>query len=249
MASSPDAARDIPSGIEPPRPEHHHRDVTGGWARAAVFGVSDGLVSNVSLILGVAGAGPAAGVIRLAGLAGLIAGAVSMAAGEYVSMQAQRELLERELEVERRELRRRPHVEQVELATIYEARGVDPDTARAMAAQVMRDPELALATHAREELGIDPRSLGSPVMAALWSFGAFAVGALVPLVPWFFAAGMAATVSAIAAGGVTAFGIGAFLARFTGRSRWFSAVRQFAIAAVAAAVTFLVGKAVGVSAA
>jgi VIT1/CCC1 family predicted Fe2+/Mn2+ transporter len=248
MSSPPDAASGLPTGIEPPRPEHHHRDVTGGWARAAVFGVSDGLVSNVSLILGVAGAGPSAGVVRLAGLAGLIAGAVSMAAGEYVSMAAQRELLERELELERRELRRRPHVEQVELATIYEARGVDPDTARAMAAQVMRDPELALATHAREELGIDPRSLGSPVTAAVWSFFAFAVGALVPLVPWFVSRGVAATVSSIVAGAVAAVAVGAFLARFTGRSRWFSALRQLGIAAVAAGVTFLVGKGVGVSA-
>src|SRR5205809_998364 len=116
----------------PPMPEHHHRDIQGGAARAAVFGVSDGLVSNVSLILGVAGADPGAGVVRLAGLAGLIAGAVSMAAGEYVSMKAQSELLERELDLERVELRRNPHVETVELAQIYQSRGVNADRARAM---------------------------------------------------------------------------------------------------------------------
>lgn len=246
MPSAADAASGLPPRVEPPRPEHHHRDVTGGWARAAVFGVSDGLVSNVSLILGVAGADPAPGVVRLAGLAGLIAGAVSMSAGEYVSMAAQRELLQRELELERRELRRRPHVEEVELASIYESRGVDPDTARAMAAQVMRDPELALATHAREELGIDPRSLGSPVAAAVWSFFAFALGAMVPLLPWFFSHGGAAALGSVAAGTVATVVIGVVLARFTGRSRTFSAARQLAIAVVAAGVTFLVGKAVGI---
>src|SRR6476660_879319 len=137
-----------------PRPEHHHRDVRSGSARAAVCGVSDGLVSNVSLILGVAGADPGAGIVRLAGLAGLISGAVSMAAGEYVSMKAQTELYERELELERRELRRNPHVETVELTQIYQSRGVDPDRARELAEQMMKDPEMALQTHAREELGI-----------------------------------------------------------------------------------------------
>src|SRR3954471_17458058 len=161
----------------PPTAEHHHRDIQGGTARAAVFGVSDGLVSNVSLILGVAGADPGAGVVRLAGLAGLVAGAVSMAAGEYVSMKAQTELYERELELERRELLRNPHVETVELTQIYQSRGVDPDQARELAEQMMADPELALQTHAREELGIDPDKLGSPTAAAVSSFIAFAIGA------------------------------------------------------------------------
>src|SRR5438067_7026606 len=164
-----------------PRPEHHHRDIDRGTARAAVFGVSDGLVSNVSLILGVAGANPGAGVVRLAGLAGLISGAVSMAAGEYVSMKAQTELYERELALERRELHRNPHVETVELTQIYQSRGVDPDRARELAQEMMRDPELALETHAREELGIDPEALGSPVGAAVSSFVAFSIGALIPL--------------------------------------------------------------------
>ena len=229
-----------------PRAEHHHRDIGGGTARAAVFGVSDGLVSNVSLILGVAGARPGAGVVRLAGLAGLISGAVSMAAGEYVSMKAQTELLERELELERRELHRNPHVETVELTQIYQSRGVDPDRARELAQEMMRDPELALQTHAREELGIDPEQLGSAQGAAISSFIAFAFGAIVPLFPWFLTTGTAATVASVVLGLVAATVVGALLARFTGRSILFSSARQVGIAAFAAGVTFLVGNLVGV---
>jgi VIT1/CCC1 family predicted Fe2+/Mn2+ transporter len=231
---------------ERPEMEHHHRDVQRGSARAAVFGVSDGLVSNVSLILGVAGADPAPGVVRLAGLAGLIAGAVSMAAGEYVSMRAQTELFERELELERREIDRSPHAETVELRKIYEARGVQPGPARALAEDVMRDPDLALETHAREELGIDPGSLGSPWGAAISSFLAFTIGALVPLLPWFFAHGSAATIASVVLGAIGALIVGSALASFTGRSWIRSALRQLAIAAVAAAVTYAVGSVVGV---
>jgi len=237
---------DIDNVPAPPVAEHHHRDVQGGAARAAVFGVSDGLVSNVSLILGVAGAEPAPGVVRLAGLAGLIAGAVSMAAGEYVSMRAQSELLERELDMERIELRRNPHVETVELSQLYASRGIDPDRARAMAEDVMRDPELALEAHAREELGIDPRSLGSPVKAAVSSFVSFTVGAVLPLLPWFFAHGTAAIVASVLLGALGAIAVGTALARFTGRPVLRSAARQLAIAAVAAGFTFGVGKVVGV---
>jgi VIT1/CCC1 family predicted Fe2+/Mn2+ transporter len=229
-----------------PRPEHHHRDIRSGSARAAVFGVSDGLVSNVSLILGVAGADPGAGVVRLAGLAGLIAGAVSMAAGEYVSMKAQNELLERELDVERRELRRNPHVETVELTQIYQSRGIDPDRARELAEDIMRDPEIALETHAREELGIDPKQLGSPEGAAVSSFLSFGVGALVPLLPWFFGSGSAAVVASVVLGLVACAVVGGLLARFTGRSVLFSAGRQIAIGIIAGAVTYFVGALVGV---
>src|SRR4051812_18859895 len=245
-----------PSGLDPasvhagePASEHHHRDIQGGTARAAVFGVSDGLVSNVSLILGVAGASPGGSVVRLAGLAGLIAGAISMAAGEYVSMQAQRELFERELDLERRELARRPHVEQVELAHIYESRGVDPDTARELASQMMRDPDIALETHAREELGINPNSLGAPLGAAVSSFFAFALGAVIPLVPWLFGSGTAATLISLGSAAVAATAVGAVLARFTGRSRFYSALRQLLFAVIPAVITFGIGKAVGVSAA
>src|SRR4051812_5494645 len=188
MTSTADDGRTDRQSTEPLPPvvEHHHRDVQGGAARAAVFGVSDGLVSNVSLILGIAGAGSSAASVRLAGLAGLVAGSVSMAAGEYVSMKAQSELLERELEMERIELRRNPNVEIAELSQIYQSRGIDPDAALVMARSVMHDPKLALETHAREELGINPESLGSPVAAAAASLCAFAIGAFLPLLPWLF---------------------------------------------------------------
>jgi VIT1/CCC1 family predicted Fe2+/Mn2+ transporter len=194
----------------------------------------------------VAGADPGAGVVRLAGLAGLIAGAVSMAAGEYVSMKAQNELLERELDIERRELRRNPNVETVELAQIYQSRGVDPDRARELAQEMMRDPDLALQTHAREELGIDPDQLGSPQGAALSSFLSFALGALIPLLPWFFGSGTAAVVASVVLGLAACAVVGALLARFTGRSVLFSAGRQVLIATIAGAVTFFVGNLVGV---
>ena len=230
-------------------PEKHHRDVQGGTARAAVFGVSDGLVSNVSLILGVAGASPGAGVVRLAGLAGLIAGAVSMAAGEYVSMKAQSELLERELDMERRELERNPHLETVELAEIYRQRGVPEEHADALAKAMMSNPELALETHAREELGIDPSELGSPLGAATSSFFSFAAGAIAPLVPWFFGSGDAAILASVAIGVVAAAVVGALIAYFAARSYVRSMVRQVLIAAVAAAVTYGIGSAVGTGAA
>ncbi|HYX44942.1 MAG TPA: VIT1/CCC1 transporter family protein [Acidimicrobiales bacterium] len=232
--------------VPPPPPEPHHRNVQGGAARAAVFGVSDGLVSNVALILGMAGADPAPGVVRLAGLAGLIGGAVSMAAGEYISMKAQSELLERELEMERLELKRRPESERAELVQIYRSRGIDTDTAEELASELMRDPEVALQTHAREELGIDPGELGSPVAAAVSSFLAFATGALIPLLPWFFGTGTAAIIASVILGGVAALTVGSLLARFTGRSVLRSALRQLMWSAVPAAVTYAIGSAVGV---
>lgn len=230
----------------PPVPQKHHRDVQGGVARASVFGASDGLVSNVSLILGVAGAHPSSSFVRLAGIAGLLAGAVSMAAGEWVSMRAQAELFERELELERRQLERQPHVETVELAQIYMARGVDPDTSLQLATELMSDPDRALETHAREELGIDPNSLGSPVGAAAGSFAAFSVGASVPLLPWFFLDGTAAVVASIVLATIAAAAIGIALATFTGRSKLFSAVRQVSIAVLAAGITYAVGSLVGI---
>lgn len=227
--------------------EHHHRNIQGGAARAAVFGVSDGLVSNIALVLGVAGAGPAPGLVRLAGLVGLVGGAFSMAAGEYVSMQAQRELLQRELDIERIEIERRPENERRELAQIYRSRGVAADVADHLAGEMMADPQLALETHAREELGIDPGQLGSPVRAAASSFVAFAVGALVPLLPWFVAEGAPAVVASIALGAVAAVVIGVLLARFTERPVVPAAARQLVIAAVAAGVPYVIGNAVGVA--
>lgn len=231
----------------PPPPDKHHRDVQGGTARAAVFGVSDGLVSNVAIVLGFAGANTGAGLVRLAGLAGLIGGAVSMAAGEYISMTAQSELLERELEMERLELRRSPEAERRELAQLYQSRGVDAATADQLATALSRNPELALETHAREELGIDPNSLGRPLSAAASSFVTFSIGAAIPLLPYFIGTGTAAMVAAIMLGIVAALTVGALLARYTGRPIARSALRQLVFSAVPAAATFALGAAVGVS--
>lgn len=227
--------------------EHHHRNIQGGAARAAVFGISDGLVTNVSLILGVSGARPAAGFVRLAGLAGLISGAFSMAAGEFISMQAQRELLERELELERRELARHPEGEHRELTRIYESRGVAREKAHELATEMMRDPDVALETHAREELGINPAELGSPVLAGTSSFLAFGTGALVPLLPWFFLTRDPAIIASVILGAIAALCIGGALSVFTGRSVWRSAVRQLLISGGIAAIAYGVGAAVGVS--
>ena len=227
-------------------PEHHHRDVQGGSARAAVFGVSDGLVSNMGLILGVAGADPAPALVRLAGLAGLVSGAISMAAGEYNSMRVQAELLQRELRVEARELRRRPDHETAELAGIYEERGLPAPEARRVAEAMMRDPQLALETHAREELGIDPGQLGSPTRAAGASFLSFSIGALVPLAPWFVGSGRAAIVASVVLGVVAAVVVGVLVARSTGRPVVRAVGRQVVFTVVPAAITFAIGSALGV---
>ena len=239
----PPASR--PDEPSPAPPERHHRDIQGGAARAAVLGVSDGLVTNVSLILGVAGANTSAGTVRLTGIAGLLAGAFSMAAGEYVSMRAQTELLQRELEMEEVELRRVPEKEHDELAQLYQSRGIEPGVADEMAGELMRTPELALQTHAREELGVNPDELGNPYKAASTSAASFAVGAVVPLLPWFVTQGAAAVVASLVLGALAALAIGFALARFTGRSMVRTMVRQLTVTVMAAAVTFLVGRAVG----
>jgi vacuolar iron transporter family protein len=212
-----------------------------------VFGISDGLVTNVSLILGLSGANPPAGVVRLAGLAGLLGGAFSMAAGEYISMRAQSELFERELEFERQELRRRPEGEFRELVKIYENRGISPDLASQVARQMMSDPQTALETHAREELGIRLDSLGKPVQAAGASFVTFSVGALLPLIPFLVGRGSTAVVASIVIAATAAVVVGAALSLFTGRSWWWSSFRQLAICAAAGAVTYGVGAGIGLS--
>lgn len=229
-----------------PGPEHHHRDVQRGGLRAAVFGVQDGLVSNTLLVLGFAGADGGPVIVRLAGIVGLIAGAVSMASGEYNSMQVQRELFEQELAMERRELRHNPHVEMVELTQIYQSQGIDPDHARELAQSVMQDPEQALEVHAREELGISPSSLGAPLTAALWSFVAFTVGALVPVVPWFVTEGTTAIVASIVLVTIAAGFVGTVVSRLTRRSRLSRVLRQVAFTLVPAAFTYLLGSAIGV---
>lgn len=235
-----------PSALKPAA-EHHHRNISAGSARAAVFGASDGLVSNVSLILGVAAADASQGVVRVAGVAGLVAGAVSMAAGEWVSMKAQQELFERELAIERREQARNPNVELVELAMIYQSRGIDPEIALQLAEQLMSDPERALEVHAREELGIDPNELGNPLGAGIWSLVSFGVGALLPLLPWFFAGGTGAIVASIVLGVLGAAAVGAALAAATGRPAPPTIARQVLIATVAAAITYAIGSLVGTS--
>ena len=210
-----------------------------------MFGFSDGLVTNVALVLGIAGASPGGSIVRLAGVAGLVAGSFSMSAGEFVSMTAQRELLERELNVERRALSHSPEGETNELRRMYEQRGIDPDVARDMATQVMSDPELALETHAREEMGISTQNLGSPVQAAAASFVTFALGAFIPLLPWLYSKGNPALVASVILGGVASLTVGAVLATFTERPIVRTALRQLAVAAVAAGVTYGVGSAIG----
>jgi VIT1/CCC1 family predicted Fe2+/Mn2+ transporter len=231
----------------PTAPEAHHRDIQGGGARAAVFGISDGLVSNVSLILGLAGANPPSSVIRLAGIAGLLGGAFSMAAGEYISMRAQRELFEREIDQERREIERHPTGEHRELVRLYESRGIPSELAQRIADEVMADPQLALETHTREELGVSLGSLGRPFQAASLSFGTFAVGAAVPLIPFLIGSGHGATLAAVLATIVTALVVGGLLSVFTGRKWWWSSGRQLLICSAAGAVTYGLGHLIGVS--
>jgi VIT1/CCC1 family predicted Fe2+/Mn2+ transporter len=227
----------------------HHRDLRGGGFRAAIFGVSDGLVSNVSLVLGIAGAHPTTAVIRLAGLAGLMGGAFSMSAGEYVSMRGQQEALERELDLERLELHNHPDAERRELELIYLQRGVSPDVAHRVVQELMSSPELALSTHAREELGIDPSALGSPIQASIASFSTFALGAFIPLAPFLSGSSRTtAVLASIALAGLAALLVGFVLAHFTGRSRVFSSLRSLLICAAAGGVTYLVGSLIGVAA-
>lgn len=219
--------------------DHSHRDVSGGWLRAGTFGAMDGLVTNVSLIAGFAGSSAANKTVVLAGLAGLVAGAFSMATGEYTSVQSQNEALEAEVDVERLELHRHPHAELRELADAYEARGLERGLAEEVARQLSRDPEQALAVHAREELGVDPDKLPSPWVAAGSSFVAFAIGALVPLLPYLL--GATSVVVSLVLSAVALFVAGAIVARFTSRSVLFSGTRQLVLGAVAAGATYLVG--------
>ncbi|MGW3664279.1 VIT1/CCC1 transporter family protein [Streptomyces sp. NPDC005141] len=225
------------------RDNHTHRDVSGGWLRPAVFGAMDGLVSNLALMTGVAGGSVSQQTIVITGLAGLAAGAFSMAAGEYTSVASQRELVEAELDVERRELRKHPKDEERELAALYEARGVEPELAREVARQLSRDPEQALEIHAREELGIDPGDLPSPAVAAVSSFGSFALGALLPVLPYLLGATVLWPALLLAMFGL--FACGAVVARVTARSWWFSGLRQLALGGAAAGVTYALGSLFG----
>ena len=226
---------------------HRHRDVQGGVARAAVFGISDGLVSNVALILGIAGASTDPTFVRVAGVSGLLAGAISMAAGEYVSLRAQAELVERELEIERRSIAENPEAETAELAAIYRERGLDPDHADQVAEGLMADPEVALDVHAREELGVNPTQLGNPMVASASSFGSFALGAFVPLVPWLGGGGNNAVWASVILGLSVAALVGAVLARLTERSVVRTVARQLLVVGGACGATYLIGTALGTS--
>lgn len=230
---------------ETDRPEihHHHRNVTGGWLRPAVFGAMDGLVTNASLIAGVAGADAAGHTVLLTGLAGLFAGALSMAAGEYTSVSSQIDLVRAEIAVERLELARRPHAEEHELALLYQSRGLTPELAVQVARQLSADPERAWRIHAREELGIDPDALPRPDVAAASSFASFGVGAFVPLAPYAF--GLHLLALALALAGLALLALGAAVGRFTARPPLLTAARQLGLGVLAAAVTFGIGHVVG----
>jgi vacuolar iron transporter family protein len=229
--------------------ENWHRSAgRSGTLRAVIFGVSDGLVSNLSLVMGVAGAATSEPrVILLAGIAGLIAGASSMAAGEYISMQSQRELFERQIALERAELEAMPEEEEAELAAVYRSKGFERDEAAKIANRLFQDQDTALDTLVREELGLDPDELGSPWGAALGSFLSFSLGALVPVVPYIVSDGAPAFAFSLGLSLAALFAVGAGVSLLTGRSTLYSGLRQVAIGAAAAAVTYGVGTVIGVT--
>ena len=218
----------------------------GGNLRAAVFGINDGLVSNACLILGVAGTGAGTGPVLTAGVAGLLAGALSMAAGEYVSVRSQREMFEYQIGLERDELAEYPDEEAEELALIYAARGMEVGRARELARELMKHPEHALDTLAREELGLNPDDLGSPWGAALSSFAAFAAGAIIPLLPFLVGPGQGSVRTSVLLTGASLFGVGMVLSLFTGRSAALGGLRMMAIGGGAGLTTWLIGRLLGV---
>jgi VIT1/CCC1 family predicted Fe2+/Mn2+ transporter len=226
--------------------EPHHRQISDGGFRAALFGLLDGLVTNVSLILGFAGADPGHDVVRLAGLAGLVAGAFSMGTGEYLSMRSQKELYEYEIGVERQALSDNPEVERQELKDIFLGRGIDEELAERLSIDLMKNPDLALRTHAREELGIDPSATGSPWTAAISSFLFFSVGAFLPLIPWIVTSTGNVMWWSVGLAGASTIFVGGAVGRFTRRGVVFSAFRALVIMALASAVTYGVGHFVGV---
>lgn len=225
--------------------DHEHPDVTGGWLRPAVFGAMDGLVSNFALVMGVTGGSDDTKPVLLAGLAGLAAGALSMAAGEYTSVASQSEFALAQIDIERREIERNGAAEQAELAAMYVDKGVEEETARDAAAQIHRDVDHAVEVHAREEFGVDVNDLASPMLAATSSFFAFALGALVPLVPLLL--GFEAVWPIVALSLVGLFACGALVTNLTSRSWWYGGVRQLVLGGAAAAVTYVIGDLVGAS--
>lgn len=228
--------------------EGRHRSAGGNALRAAVLGANDGLVSNLSLVMGVAGAAMSGNAILVTGLAGLLAGACSMALGEWLSVQSSRELVQRQISIEQAEIVAAPEEEIEELSLIYQARGLDSAQAQAIAAQIVNNPEHALDTLAREELGVDPAELGGSAWeAAITSFILFAIGAIVPVLPFALMSGLPAVVISLIASAVGLFAIGAAITLFTGRSVWFSGSRQVLFGLAAAAITYGIGWLIGVS--
>ena len=244
-APAADIGHPMPTSVE--HIGGRHTGAGGGALRAAVFGVNDGLVSNTSLVMGVAGAAVEPSLIILTGVAGLLAGAFSMASGEYVSMRTQREMFEYQIAQEREELDLYPEEEAEELALIYEARGVDIDDARTMANQLIANPEVALDTLAREELGLNPDDLGSPWRAAIWSFIAFGLGAGVPLIPFLAGLGNDAVPAAAGLTALALFGVGAIMSLFSGRHALSGGLRMVVIGALAGGATYAVGTLLGVA--
>jgi VIT1/CCC1 family predicted Fe2+/Mn2+ transporter len=229
---------------ETPSEIHHsHRDVTGGWLRPATFGVMDGLVSNFALVAGVVGGGATGKIVIMTGLAGLVAGACSMASGEFTSVSSQTELMKAEIEVERRELQIHPEEEERELAMMYEAKGLRPELAAQVARELTVNADVALDVHVREELGVDPNDLPSPWVAAGSSFAAFALGALVPLIPFIFGAGSVLPALLLSAIGLVV--TGGIVGKITARPFWYGGGRQLLLGGLSAAVTFAIGLAVG----
>ena len=242
LARMPTSAADIGRG-EP----WHRKSARSGTLRAVIFGVSDGLVSNLSLVMGVAGASQShPSFVVLAGVAGLLAGAFSMAAGEYISMQSQRELFERQIALERAEMQAMPEEEEAELAAAYRAKGFARDEAARIAHRLFQDPEAALDILVREELGLDPDELGSPWGAAIGSMISFAIGAAIPVIPFLFGGGVVLTAISLGASLVALFAVGAGVSVLTGRGLVFSGFRQLGIGLGAAIVTYLIGSIIGV---
>ena len=227
-------------------PPHHHADVSGGRLRPAVFGAMDGLVTNIALIAGVGGGGVGSRTLVLTGVAGLVAGAISMGLGEYTSVRSQNEQVGAEVAKERRELERHPEAEARELADAWVRRGLPRDLASQVAEALRHNPREALRVHVQEEMGVDAEDHPSPWAAALLSFVFFSVGAVVPLIPYLL--GFGNLWVALGAGGLGLFLAGALVARFTGRSWWGSGIRQLLLGAAAAAATYGIGTLIGVSA-
>jgi vacuolar iron transporter family protein len=224
-----------------------HTNVSGGWLRAAVFGAMDGLVTNIALVSGVGGSGASSKLILLSGMAGLAAGAFSMALGEYVSVETQNDAVQAEAVVERRKQQRNPEAEQAELVGMYVDMGLTQETAERMAAEIHADPDLALKVHMSQEFSVDLDAQPSPWTAAISSFLCFATGALIPLLSYLF--GFSSLLIALGVGGVGLFVVGALVTKFTTRPWWFNGLRQLAFGALAAGATYLVGSLIGVSSA